>query len=76
MQVPALEQTNLVAWQCSYKATHGLDAGRQIFTTPPSWTLKGRVKDIQITKSPGPIYDADRGYSYLEQVFTHLIAEV
>ncbi|KAL0020938.1 hypothetical protein WJX79_002142 [Trebouxia sp. C0005] len=51
----------------SNQAAHEYDAGRQIFTTPPAWTLKGRIYDNEISKSPGPVYDADRGYTYLEQ---------
>ncbi|KAL0035780.1 hypothetical protein WJX77_002540 [Trebouxia sp. C0004] len=51
----------------SNQAAHDYDAGRQIFATPPAWTLKGRIHDSEIAKSPGPVYDANRGYRYLEQ---------
>ncbi len=53
---------------CSNQAAHASDAGRQIFATPPAWTLKGRIYENEIAKSPGPVYDASRGYTYLEQV--------
>ena len=44
------------------------DAGRQIYTTSPAWTLKGRLEEMQQNRSLGPVYDANRGYKYLEQV--------
>jgi len=53
---------------CSNQAAREYDGGRQIFATPPAWTLKGRIYDNEIAKSPGPVYDANRGYTYLEQV--------
>ena len=54
-----------VLFRCSSQ-TH--DAGRQVYTTPPAWTLKGRIEVVEQFKSPGPVYDANRGYTYLEQV--------
>ncbi|KAL3133397.1 hypothetical protein ABBQ38_007266 [Trebouxia sp. C0009 RCD-2024] len=43
------------------------DPGRQIYTCSPAWTLKGRIEETQQFRSPGPVYDASRGYRYLEQ---------
>lgn len=54
--------------QCSSQKQKGHDAGRQVYMTTPAWTLKGRIELAEQFKSPGPVYDADRGYTYLEQV--------
>lgn len=56
---------------CSNQKLKDYDAGRQVYTTSPAWTLKGRLEEMQQYRSPGPVYDANRGYKYLEQVSSH-----
>lgn len=46
------------------------NAGSQVYSSGPSWTLKGRLVDAERSRSPGPVYDTAQGHSYLEKVCT------
>lgn len=63
-----LATSSMFCSSCSSQKLKNHDAGRQIYTNSPAWTLKGRLAEMQQNRSPGPVYDASRGYTYLEQV--------
>lgn len=65
--------SSMFCLSCSNQKSH--DAGRLIYTTSPAWTLKGRLEEMQQNRSPGPVYDANRGHKYLEQVCIHAVCK-
>ena len=69
--INTLGTSSMFCLSCSSQKLKNHDSGRQIYTTSPAWTLKGRLEEMQQNRSPGPVYDASRGYKYLEQVRLH-----
>lgn len=66
--IRTLGTSSMFCLSCSSQKLKNHDSGKQIYTTSPAWTLKGRLEEMQQKRSPGPVYDASRGYKYLEQV--------
>ena len=68
LMIQTFSTSSMFCLSCSSQKLKNHDGGRQIYTTSPAWTLKGRLEEMQQNRSPGPVYDASRAYKYLEQV--------